>query len=170
GRHTAASVGGNRERRRFLHHLLMTPLDGTLALDKRHDSALGIAEQLDFYVPRPMESALEVDRCIAERRTGLRPGGADGAAERVVAFYDAHSFATASGNGFDQQRISKRGCRQGYVLIRGPGVEGPFGTRHDSNARAHRHTARRRLAAHERDRFRRGSDKGETGVAAGAGK
>src|SRR4029453_17835453 len=152
GRHTAASVGGNRERRRFLHHLLMTPLDGTLALDKRHDIAVGITEQLDFYVPRATETALEIDRCIAERRTSLRAGGADGAAECVAAFYDAHSFATATGNGFDQQRISKRGCCRGDVLIRGPGVEGSFGTGHDSNARAHRHTARRRLAAPQRDR------------------
>ena len=48
-----ASVASTDRRRALLEHLLVTPLDGALALDERHDRAVLVAEQLDLDVARP---------------------------------------------------------------------------------------------------------------------
>src|SRR5205823_13337737 len=49
----------DRKRAGFLHDLLVAALDGTLALDERHDRAVAIAEQLDLDMTRPDQPAFE---------------------------------------------------------------------------------------------------------------
>jgi hypothetical protein len=46
----------------------MAPLDRTLSLDERHDTAVVIAEKLDLNVPGTGDSSLEVDARVAECR------------------------------------------------------------------------------------------------------
>ena len=72
-RSAARSSGVDRQRRRLLDHLLMTPLDRALALDERHDGAVLVAEQLDLDVARTHEPPLEVDARVAEGGAGLGP-------------------------------------------------------------------------------------------------
>src|SRR5207302_9495142 len=71
----------DRERRRLLHHFLMTPLNRALALDEWADGPTRVAEQLHLDVTRTRESSLEIDRGVTEGRTGLRSSGAHGARE-----------------------------------------------------------------------------------------
>src|SRR5438105_3746553 len=51
---------------RFLDHLLVSALDGALALAKRQDVAVRVREHLDLNVPRLRHEFLEIDGVIAE--------------------------------------------------------------------------------------------------------
>ena len=50
----------------------MPALNRALALDKRHDGAVHVAEQLHLDVARPLEPAFEVHRAVAKRRHAPR--------------------------------------------------------------------------------------------------
>ncbi len=53
-------------RRRFLDHLLIAPLQRTIALAQRNDAALAVAEDLHLDVARRRDETLEVKPRIAE--------------------------------------------------------------------------------------------------------
>src|SRR5690606_13174175 len=72
GTDALAKLIGNRDGGGNLHHLLVAPLDGTIPLIEMHDIAVGVAENLDFHMPRPPDVAFEKYRSIAERRERLR--------------------------------------------------------------------------------------------------
>ena len=115
--HALAQRLAHGERRRFLDHFLMAPLNRALALDERHDGAMMVAEQLDLDVPRARQPPLEVDRGIAERRPGLRSRGLHGRGEGIGRFDHPHALAAAAGDRLHHQRIADL-RRRGRDLIR----------------------------------------------------
>ena len=99
-------VGSDRDRRTFLQHLLMAPLDRALAFHKRQDGPVDVAEQLHLDVPRVHQAALEVDGCIAERRLRLAAGGAQRARQVRLLGDEAHALAAAAGDGLEHHGIA----------------------------------------------------------------
>ena len=73
----ARSGGVDGERRRLFDDLLVPSLDRALALDKRHDGAVLVAEELDFDVARADQAPLQVDGRVAECAAGFRPRRGD---------------------------------------------------------------------------------------------
>ncbi len=57
--HRGAAPGIERHRRRLLDHLLVAALDRALALVEVDDVAVGVADDLDLDVARPLDVALE---------------------------------------------------------------------------------------------------------------
>src|SRR6185437_16658989 len=68
--HSLAPLGVDRGRRRLLQHLLMPPLDRAISLAERVDVPVLVREQLDLYMPRTLEVALEEDGLVAECSLG----------------------------------------------------------------------------------------------------
>src|SRR5829696_146024 len=66
-----AQPRGDGRRRRFLHELLMPPLDRAVALAKMDDVAMPVREDLDFDVPWVFEEALDVHGRVGEVRLPL---------------------------------------------------------------------------------------------------
>jgi hypothetical protein len=88
---------------RLLDQLLMTALQGAVALAKRHDGAGSIAEQLDLDVAGRDDLALEVDRAVAKRGQRLgRPARERGG--QLGRLRDpAHPPSPATGSRLDEE-------------------------------------------------------------------
>src|SRR5690606_8436478 len=56
---------GQPDSRRFFHHLLMTPLQGALALEQVHHLALLVAEHLHLVVPGPLDETFHDQASIS---------------------------------------------------------------------------------------------------------
>ena len=71
----------------FLPDLLMTALQGAVALAEVDGAAVAVAENLDLDVARPLEILFEIDRIVAKRRFRLAEKATPGAcspSRRVV--------------------------------------------------------------------------------------
>ena len=89
---------------RLLQHLLVSPLDGALALPEGEHRPVAVCEQLDLHVARPLEVALDEDRVVAERRLRLAAGGLERVVELGRAADDAHAAPAAARRGLHEQR------------------------------------------------------------------
>ena len=139
-RHRAArSDSVDRQGRRFLDHLLMAALDRALALDERQHRAVLVGEHLHLDVPRPHQPALEIDRGVAKRGSGLGTRRAHRARQLVAAVDDTHALAAAARHRLDHQRIADPSAAPAIVGVGHVGRERLFGAGHDGHARAHRH-------------------------------
>src|SRR5258706_1383288 len=78
--HAPAQIVAVARRRRLLDHLLMPPLDRTIALEEMDDVAVAIAEDLKLDVARLLDIALEQKPVIAKRFLRLALRRLDGAA------------------------------------------------------------------------------------------
>src|SRR5688572_27099762 len=67
-----ALLGVDARRWRFLDHLLVAPLQRTVALAEVDDVAVMVREHLDLDVARFLEELLHVDLAVAECRQRLR--------------------------------------------------------------------------------------------------
>ena len=165
-----AQFGADRERRRLLDHLLVSALDRTLAFDERQHRAVMIGEQLHLDVPGVDDASFQVNRRIAKRRAGLGPRRANGAGEIRRARDRPHPLPAAACHGLHQQWIADGPGHAGHVRVGYVGRERLLGAGHDRHTGANSDRARRRLAAHQRHRFRRRADENEAGVANRRGK
>ena len=94
--HRLARLRGQRLRRRLLDQLLVAPLDRTLALTEREDTALTVAEHLDLDVAGRNECLLEIERAVAERGHGFGARGPIGRLELVGDCDKPHTLAAAA--------------------------------------------------------------------------
>src|SRR5207302_7166044 len=93
-------------RGRLLEDLLVTPLDGALALAQMDDVPVRVGDHLDLDVTRLQQEALEVYGAVAERprRLALRqPQRRD---ELTLGVDGAHALPAAAHAGLDHQRIA----------------------------------------------------------------
>ena len=91
----------------------------------------------------------------------------DGAEQVAGAVNRAHALAAAARHGLHEQRIADRIAERLNLRARGIRGDWIFSARNKRNARAFRRSARRRLAAHQCDRFRRGTDERQARIARG---
>ena len=134
--------------RRFLEHLLVSPLHGAVPLAQCDDISMRVCEKLHLDVARPLEVALAVERPVAEGARRLALGRGERVLELGGGANDAHPSTSASRRSLDEQRKSD-------LLGRSVGE--------------HRDTClagdalRRELVAAEPKRFGRRADPCETG-------
>ena len=79
-----------------LDDLLMTPLDGAIALEEVDESAAAVAEELDLDVSGATDEFFEEDIGDAEGGAGLASGLIEGVVELIGGEGDAHTAAAAA--------------------------------------------------------------------------
>ena len=135
----AALALGEERRRRTLHHLLVAPLHGAVALVEMNQIAVRVAQYLHFHVPRAPDELLEIHLVLAEGRLGLTPRGGHRRDELPVVFHDAHAAAAAAPARLEHDRKAHRmGHRENLLLLGRQRRRG----RHHRDARARRKIAR----------------------------
>ena len=102
--HPRAELAVERGRGRLLEHLLVAALHRALALAEGEHRPVGVGEELDLDVARPLEVALEEEPVVAEGRAGLPFGRLDRRLELGLGAHDSHAAAAAAGGGLDEQR------------------------------------------------------------------
>ena len=148
----------------------MPALNRALALDKRHDGAVHVAEQLHLDVARPLEPAFEVHGAVAKGRHRLGPRGPQRRRQVGRRGDRAHPLAAAAGHRLEHQRVADAGGNRQDVGLGRVGRQRRRRAGHRRDAGGPGGLARRGLAAHQLDGFRRRTDEGEARVAAGRGK
>ncbi len=88
---------GQDRRGSFLDHLLVAPLDRTIALAEVHDASRAVAHHLDFEVARLLDVGLDVQRVIAKGLPGRRLCLVEGFGEFGRAARDDHPASTTAG-------------------------------------------------------------------------
>ena len=143
--HTRAQFGRHDRARRFFHHLLMPPLDGTIPFAQMDDVAMSIRENLDFNMTRLdnrfLDDQLTRDKGIfrfrARQRDSIRdPGGVRD---------QPHPAPPATGGGLDhngEPDVAGLLCQCGIGLV--------FAliARHTRHARCDHQSLGLRLVAH----------------------
>jgi len=102
GAHVVRQVRGGR----LLDHLLMTTLQGALALAEGDDVAVRVAEDLHLDVPGPLHEALEHHRVIAEGGRRDPAGRGECGRQLVCRAHDLHALAATAGARLDEQRVA----------------------------------------------------------------
>ena len=148
-----------------LDELLVTALEGAVALPQVPDRAGRIGDDLDLDVARSLDQAFGVERADAE--SALRFGGAALEAGRnVVRPVDPpHASTAAAGDGLQQDRrlFGLFGEKGFDVFDRCGGLDAG----HDGYVPLRSESAGRVLVAEEREGLGRGADEDDAGVGAG---
>src|SRR5262249_47264613 len=154
-------------RRSFLDELLVTALDGALAIEERGAPAVTVADHLDFDVARALEVALQDERSIAEGGERLASRAAHRVCEIFRAHDHAHSSSAAAGARLDEQRVADaaRLALEHYIVLRVPVSAG-----HDRHVEPDCQRARALLGAHRAYRFGTRADEAKTGRGARFGE
>ena len=84
----------------------MASLDRAFPLEQVDGPAVVVGQDLELDVARLLDAFLEIDRVVAEGRSGLAPAGFEGRFETVVVRDDPHALAAAAGRGLDHDRDS----------------------------------------------------------------
>ena len=82
----------------------MAALHRAVALAERQHGPVGVGEELDLDVARPLDVALAEDRPVAEGRLRLARSGLERLLELVRLAHDPHPAAAASGRRLDEER------------------------------------------------------------------
>ena len=101
-----ASLGRQRRCRALLEDLLVPPLDAAVALTEVDAAAIAVDRDLDFDVARLVQPALEVQRVVAERGTGLGAADVERGLELTGRPDHPHPLAAATGRRLDQERVA----------------------------------------------------------------
>ena len=123
-------AGGVRQvrRRSLLHHLLVAPLQGTVALAQGDHPAPPVPEHLDLDVPGLGDIAFEEDPRVGEGSRGHAHDGAEGGKDLALGLADLHADAPAPGGGLeDDGEADLPGRCEGGVSVGqevGPGGQG----------------------------------------------
>ena len=160
-------AGRQSGRRGFLEHLLVAALRRTVALEQMHGVAVGVGEDLDLDMARPLQIALDQHAVVAERGCGLLPGGPKCGGEIAGGGHDPHAAPAAAGNRLDDDREADAGGLVGKevglltlaVVTRQQRHGGFFHQRLGRGFRSH--------GAHRRGRR---TDEDDPGVGAGLGE
>ncbi|MCY1327479.1 hypothetical protein D9M69_130150 [compost metagenome] len=148
-------------RGRALHHLLVAPLHGTVALVQVHQVAMGVAERLHFDVARVAHQLLDIDLVVAERGQRLAPRRGQRALQVLLALQDAHAAPAAAPAGLEHQRIADA---RGQALAGFEVVRQRVGGRHHRHARLDRRIARGHLVAEPAHDLGRRADPADAGI------
>ena len=108
GAHRRPERPVDRRRRALLDDLLVTTLDRALAFAEMHKPAVRVAEDLDLDVPGAGYVPLEENPAVSESVRRLTLGRGDRRVEIGGGLDDAHSLATATRGGLDEQRLATR--------------------------------------------------------------
>ena len=95
----------DRRGRRLLDELLMTALEGAVALPQMNAVTVLVGEDLDLDVPRLFDEFFDVDAVVFEGVFRLGPGVADLRAQGDLVVGDAQAPTAAAGRGLDHDRI-----------------------------------------------------------------
>jgi len=96
----------DERRRGFFHHLLIAPLDGTIALTEVNDVPACVAEDLKLDVVWVLDELLDVNGRVTESLFCLGTGGVITLHQGNIIVRDAHAATTAAGNGLDHNRVT----------------------------------------------------------------
>ena len=96
-----ADLFGEVRRGRDLNDLLVAALHGAVALKEVDRVPLGVREELDLNVARPLKEALDEDGAVAERGLGLAHGALERALEVGHLAHDTHAATTTAHRGLD---------------------------------------------------------------------
>ena len=89
---------------RFFQYFLVATLHRAIPFGQVDAVALLVAEHLNFHMAGLGQVAFDQHVRVAEGVPGFPPGGGQGVVEVGHAFHYPHAFATAAGNGLQQQR------------------------------------------------------------------
>ncbi len=154
-------------RRRTLHHLLVAPLDRTVALEQMHLTAMRVAEHLHLDMAGALDQLLQIDLVLAEGGTGLALGLGHLARQIVGRADGAHAAAAAAPARLQHHRIADRLGHPGdFVRI----VRQRLRRGHDRYADLHGEVTGGDLVAETAHRVRPRSDKDDSGLGAGIGE
>jgi hypothetical protein len=145
-------------RGRFLHHLLVAPLDRAFALAQIDDVAVLVAEQLDLDMARALDELLDEHAVVAEAGQPLALGRLEAFAHVAFGPGQPHPLAAAAGRGLHHHRIADLAGDPHRIVGRGDVAEEAG---HDVDARRLGELLGLDLVAHRRDRVRRRADKGD---------
>ena len=95
----------------------MSALNGALTLVAVHEVAVAIAENLNLDMPRGGQPLFEEHRVIAKRGAGFALGTFNRRHQFSFVFNNTHAAATATGRGFDQDRITNLRSRRDDICI-----------------------------------------------------
>ena len=168
--HRAPERRRHRQRGRFLHDFLMAALNRAFAFDERQHRPVRVPEQLHFDVAGAAQASFQIHGGIAECRTRFGSRGAQRSRQLCGIGDGPHPLAAAAGDRLHQQWISDRARQVGKIRNGRVGRDWTLGARDHRYAGALRRCPRRRLAAHDRDGFRRRPDEDQTGVTHGSGE
>jgi len=167
GAHGVADFFGDDGRRRFLDELLVTALNGALALVVVDDRTVRIAEDLNFDMARFVDIFFDIDVAIVECGGGFGLCHRDLLRKVVDIMDDAHSLSATAGDSFDDNwEPNGLGDLSRFVGI----FNNAIGTHDNGNSgRLHRILGAG-LIAHRFDHFGFGTDEGKSGGVANVGK
>ena len=104
--HRAASLVVEERRRRFLDHLLVASLNRALALPQIERVAVGVAQHLNFDVPRLDDVFLDEDAIVAKRTLRFVAAALEPFPALVVAPGHAQALAAAACARLDHHRVA----------------------------------------------------------------
>ncbi len=153
-------------RGRFLHQLLVVPLDGTIPLSEMENVPVPVPEQLDLHMPGVLKKLLHIHRIIAEKKEGFLFGEQEIAFKLRFFMNDPHSPSASSGGGFEDHRVPQPGS----PLLGGSEVIKPIGTGSNGQARPLRADPGLNLVSQQLDRLRPRADEDQAGLLNRLGK
>src|SRR5215218_9795300 len=156
--HPLAQVRGHRGARRFLDQLLMTTLDGAVALSEVDHPTELVTEDLELDVPRPHQVLLDVDVAVAERRERLTARERKRPLVLLGTLCHAHSLSAPAGGSLDDHGKADRPRKLERLLdvLDGTGRAG-----HDRHADGGHRLPCGGLVAHHADLLGRRTDEGD---------
>ena len=149
-----------------LHDLLMTTLQGAVALEQVHHIALPIGQDLDLDVARPQHRLLQEHRRITEGRLSLPHCRREGLLQRRGHFDPSHATPASPGHGLDEDREADLlGLSHQPVDVRAG-----LGGLQRGDARALGGPERLHLVPRQLQHIRRRTDKGDPLLRRGTGQ
>src|SRR5262245_3093083 len=141
-------AGVERRRGAFLPDLLVSALQGAVALAKMNGISLAVAKHLDFDMAGPFEIFFDITGVISE--CGFSFGARGGKRRRQLAGADDHLHAAASATcrGLDEYRVANLAGNLGRFLVSGHTT---IRARHDRNTELPRRAFSLDLVAHQAD-------------------
>src|SRR6478736_5042979 len=146
---------GQRDRRRLLQQLLVTPLNRAFALAQVHDSPVVIAQDLDLDVPRMLDVLLQVHVADAERGFRLALRGLERLRHFRRRSNDAHAAAAAARDRLDDDGVAELPRDLEGLLL---AVHGAVAARQYRDPRLLHRASRAGFVAEQPDDVRRGPD------------
>jgi len=154
-----AGFGVNRGAGRFFQHLLVAPLQRTVALAQMDGVAAPVTENLHFDMTRLAEVLFDIHFVIAKGSLGFGPRGAKGCFQLARVARQLHAAPAAACRGLDDNRVADALCHR----LRGLQMRDPtIRTGHARHAKCFHRVLGGDLVAHHPDMFRRRPDKGDT--------
>lgn len=142
-----------------LEDLLVTALDRAVTVVKVNDVTLAVTENLHLDVARAVDVALDEDSTIAEGRQRLRTGTLEVLLELISGVDNAHSAATTTHAGLDDDGVSDTVIDEGLGLFEGG--HRSRGTRHNGDVVLNGDLASCSLVSEAGKVLGCGSDKGD---------